>query len=256
MNYFFNAEAAPMANTPADPHDPRDAARAAAMARDPAVVEAARTLLAKTFEYRYYLNFRWLGRPIVQYPQDIIALQEIVWDTRPTLIVETGVAHGGSLILYASLFELMKIPGEVVGVEIELRPHNEAAIFAHEMHSRIRVLKGSSTDPAVLAELKTIAARHQRVMVVLDSLHTHEHVLAELEAYSPLVTPGNYLVCFGTSVADVTAELDLKRAWDQERNPKSALDAWLATNPPFEVDRELSDRLILSDGPGGYLRRM
>jgi len=244
-----------MAQPPADPNDPRDPARAAAMAHDPEVITAARTLLAKTFEYRYYLNFRWLGRPIVQYPQDIIALQEIVWDTRPTLIVETGVAHGGSLIFYASLFELMKIPGEVVGVEIELRPHNEAAIFEHPLHERIRVLKGSSTDPSILAEVKTIAARHARVMVVLDSLHTHEHVLTELEAYAPLVTPGNYLVCFGTSVADVTTDLDLKRAWDQQRNPKSALDAWLGTKPPFEVDQGLSDRLILSDGPGGYLRR-
>jgi cephalosporin hydroxylase len=255
MNYFFGAEARVMAQPPKDPNDPRDAARSAEMAHDPAVLAAARTLLAKTFEYRYYLNFQWLGRPIVQYPQDIIALQEIVWDTKPTLIIETGVAHGGSLILYASLFELMKIDGQAIGVEIELRKHNEDALNAHPMHERIRVLKGSSTDPAIIAELKTIAKRHERVMVVLDSLHTHEHVLAELELYSPLVTPGNYLVCFGTSVADVTHELDLKRQWDQERNPKSALDAWLATKPPFDVDQELSDRLILSDGPGGYLRR-
>ena len=246
-----------MSNLPADPNDPRDAARAAKMAHDPEVIAAAKVLLAKTFQYRYYLNFQWLGRPIVQYPQDIIALQEIVWDTKPTLIIETGVAHGGSLILYSSLFDLMKIPnGEVVGVEIELRKHNEDAIFSHPMHERIRVLKGSSTDPAILAELATIVAKHERVMVVLDSLHTHEHVFAELEAYSTFVTPGNYLVCMGTSVADVTESLDLKRAWDQERNPKSALDAFLASKPPFVVDQELSDRLIISDGPGGYLKRV
>ena len=246
-----------MDNPSADPNEPRDAARAAEMAQDPEVIGATKTLIAKTFEYRYYLNFRWLGRPVVQYPQDIIALQEIVWETKPTLIIETGVAHGGSLILYASLLELLKIPnGEVVGVEIELRKHNADAIFAHPMHERITVLNGSSTDPAILTELAEIVSRHERVMVVLDSFHTHEHVLAELEAYSKFVTPGNYLVCMGTSVAAMPASLDLKRAWDQERNPKSALDAFMASQPPFLVDQELSDRLILSDAPGGYLRRV
>ena len=225
------------------------------MAADPAVRAAIRTLNAKAFEYRYYLNFRWLGRPIVQYPQDVIALQEIVWETRPTLIVETGVAHGGSLILYASLLALMDIPGEVIGVEIDLRAHNAEAIFAHPLHERIRVLSGSSTDPQVLAQLADIVARHDRVMVVLDSLHTHDHVRAELDAYAPFVTSGNYLVCMGTAVADLPAELDLQRPWDQQRNPKTALEAWLATSPPFDVDVALSDRLLLSDGPGGYLRR-
>jgi cephalosporin hydroxylase len=238
-----------------DPNDPRDAQRSAAMAADPEVVAAVRTLNAKAFEYRYYLNFRWLGRPIVQYPQDVVALQEIVWETQPTLIVETGVAHGGSLILYASLFELMKLPGEVVGVEIELRAHNETAIQAHPMSDRIRVVKGSSTDPSVVATVAEIARAHERVMVVLDSHHSHEHVAAELAAYAPLVSPGNYLVVFGTAVGELPKGLDIKRAWDRERNPASALAEWLATGPPFEVDEGLSQRLILSDGPGGYLRR-
>lgn len=244
-----------MSETPADPHDPRDPQRIAAMAADPEVVAAVKTLNAKAFEYKYYLNFRWLGRPIVQYPQDIVALQEIVWETRPTLIVETGVAHGGSLILYASLFELMKVPGEVVGVEIELRPHNETAIAAHPMSDRIRVVKGSSTDPAVVATVAEIAARHERVMVVLDSHHSHEHVAAELAAYAPLVTPGNYLVVFGTAVGELPPTLDIDRPWNSERNPRTALHEWLAAGQPFDVDEGLSQRLILSDGPGGYLRR-
>jgi cephalosporin hydroxylase len=244
-----------MSQGPTDPNDPRDAQRIAAMAADPEVIAAVRTLNAKAFEYKYYLNFRWLGRPIVQYPQDVVALQEIVWETRPTLIVETGVAHGGSLILYASLFELMNLPGEVVGVEIELRPHNEAAIQAHPMSGRIRVVKGSSVDPAVVETVAAIARDHERVMVVLDSHHAHEHVAAELDAYAPLVTRGNYLVVFGTAVGDLPASLDIQRPWNHERNPKSALDAWLAAGQPFEVDRGLSERLILSDGPGGYLRR-
>jgi cephalosporin hydroxylase len=244
-----------MASETADPNDPRDPARAAAMAADPEVIAAVRTLNAKAFEYRYYLNFRWLGRPIVQYPQDIVALQEIVWDTRPTLIVETGVAHGGSLILYASLLQLMNLPGDVVGVEIELRPHNEKAIFEHPLSERIRVVKGSSTDPDVVAQVAEIASRHERVMIVLDSFHSHDHVAAELNAYAPLVTPGNYLIVMGTAVGDLPASLDIQRAWNHERNPKSALDEWLARGQPFDVDRGLTDRLILSDGPGGYLRR-
>ena len=244
-----------MATDTVDPNDPRDPERSAAMAADPDVIAAVRTLNAKAFEYRYYLNFRWLGRPIVQYPQNIIALQEIVWETRPTLIVETGVAHGGSLILYASLFQLMDLPGEVVGVEIELRPHNEKAIAEHPMSPRIRVVKGSSTDPAVVAEVAAIASRHERVMVVLDSFHSHEHVAAELAVYAPLVTAGNYLVVMGTAVGELPPGLDIQRAWNHERNPKSALDEWLAAGQPFEVDRGLTERLVLSDGPGGYLRR-
>ena len=244
-----------MFSLPSDPHDPRDAARIAAMAADPDVQAAVRVLNAKAFEYKYYLNFRWLGRPIVQYPQDVIALQEIVWETRPTLIVETGVAHGGSLILYASLFELMNVPGEVVGVEIELRPHNEAAIVAHPHSERISIVKGSSIDPAVVAQVAAIAGRHERVMVVLDSHHSHDHVAAELAAYAPLVTDGNYLVVMGTAVAELPADADLDRPWNSERNPASALAAWLGEGQPFAVDTELSQRLILSDGPGGYLRR-
>jgi cephalosporin hydroxylase len=237
-------------------NDPRDAARSAAMAADPEVIAAVRTLNAKAFEYRYYLNFRWLGRPIVQYPQDIVALQEIVYETKPTLIVETGVAHGGSLIMYASLFDLMKLPGEVVGVEIELRPHNEQAIFAHDMSPRIKVVKGSSTAPDVVAQVATIAKQHERVMVVLDSHHSHDHVTAELAAYAPLVTAGNYLVVFGTAVGELPEAQDLNRDWNSRRNPKTAMDEWLAKGQPFEVDRALSERLILSDGPGGYLRRL
>jgi cephalosporin hydroxylase len=245
-----------MATTPADPHDPRDAARIAAMAADPDVRAAVRTLNAKAFEYKYYLNFRWLGRPIVQYPQDVIALQEIVWETRPTLIVETGVAHGGSLILYASLFELMKVPGDVVGVEIELRPHNEAAIAAHPLSDRISIVNGSSVDPDVVAQVAAIAARHERVMVVLDSHHSHEHVAAELLAYAPLVTSGNYLVVMGTAVGELPPDANLDRPWNSERNPATALAEWLALGQPYEIDHELSQRLILSDGPGGYLRRI
>ncbi|HTU80487.1 MAG TPA: CmcI family methyltransferase, partial [Candidatus Acidoferrales bacterium] len=160
-----------------DVHDPYDPGAVASMLADPQMAAAVRTFLGKTFEYGYYRNFTWLGRPIIQYPQDVVALQELIWEYRPTLVVETGVAHGGALILYASILELIGGRGEVVGVEVEYRAHNREAVEKHPLGRRIRVIEGSSIVPAVVAQVKEIAAAHERVMVVLDSLHTHEHVL-------------------------------------------------------------------------------
>ncbi len=237
-----------------DAHDPFDAAAIARMHADPELAAAANTFLGKTFEYGYYRNFTWLGRPIIQYPQDVVALQQLIWEYRPTLVVETGVAHGGALLLYASILELIGGPGEVIGVEVDFRAHNREALERHPMGRRIRVLEGSSIDPAVFERVRAVAAQHERVMVVLDSLHTHEHVLAELRSYSTLVRTGGPLVVFGTSVAYVAPAIDLHREWDQRRNPKSALDEFLRENDRFEIDRELSDSLVLTDAPGGYLR--
>ena len=239
-----------------DPHDPFDADAIARMHADPQMTAAANAFLGKTFEYGYYRNFTWLGRPIIQYPQDVVALQELIWEYRPTLVIETGVAHGGALILYASILELIGGPGEVVGVEVDFRAHNREALESHPMAKRIRVIQGSSIDPRVVEDVTQIAARHERIMVVLDSLHTHEHVLAELRAYSPLVRVGAPLVVFGTSVGQIDPSIDLKREWDQRRNPRSALDEFMAENDEFEVDRELNDSLMITDAPGGYLRRV
>lgn len=239
-----------------DPHDPYDGAAVARMNADPEMAEATRTFLTKTFEYGYYRNFTWLGRPVIQYPADIVALQQLIWEYRPTLVVETGVAHGGALILYASILELIGGPGEVVGVEVEFREHNKTAVERHPLGKRIRVLEGSSIDPAVVNSVRSIASGHERVMIVLDSLHTHEHVLGELRAYAPLVPVGGPLVVFGTSVSCVDPRFNLKREWDQHRNPKSALDEFMRENDCFEVDRELNDSLLITDAPGGYLRRV
>lgn len=243
----------PSADRPRDPHDPEDPAAIERMARDPEVDRLGIAFLEMTYTHKYYLNFKWLGRPIVQYPQDIMALQEVVWNLKPTLIIETGVAHGGSLILYASLLELIG-EGRVLGVEVELRDHNRSAILAHPMARRIDLLDGSSVDPAVVADVSARANGHERVMVVLDSYHTHEHVLAELRAYSPLVKKGGSLVVFGTSVSRVGSHVDLQRAWTNVRNPKTALDEFFAENDRFAVDRAISDKLVLTDAPGGYLR--
>ncbi|MFN2529439.1 MAG: cephalosporin hydroxylase family protein [Candidatus Baltobacteraceae bacterium] len=236
-----------------DSHDPYDSAAIAAMRADTQFGDAARVFLEKTFEYGYYRNFTWLGRPVIQYPQDVVALQELIWSYKPTLVVETGVAHGGALILYASIMELIGGKGEVLGIEIEYREHNKAAIAEHPLARRIEVIEGSSIAPEVLASVRKRAAAHERIMVVLDSYHTHEHVLEELKLYSPLVRKGGPLIVFGTSVATLGASADIHRPWNQERNPKSALDEFLKQNGRFTVNRELNDKLLLTDAPDGYL---
>lgn len=237
-----------------DPHDPYDPDAIARMQHDREMLEAVRTFLGKTFEYGYYRNFTWLGRPVIQYPQDIVALQELIWEYQPTLVVETGVAHGGALILYASILELLGGTGRVLGVEVDFREHNREAVERHRLAERIEVIEGSSIDPSIVSQVAAEAAPHDRVMVVLDSFHTHEHVLAELRAYSPLVRKGGPLVVFGTSVATIDPAIDLRRPWDQTRNPKSALDEFMRENARFEVDREINDTLLITDAPGGYLR--
>ena len=237
-----------------DAHDPFNMQAVEAMHRDPDMMSAARTFLGKTFEHGYYRNFSWLGRPIIQYPQDVLALQELIWEYKPTLVLETGVAHGGALILYASILELIGGRGDVIGVEVEYREHNKRAVEAHPLARRISVLEGSSVDPKVLGEVRKRAEGHERIMVVLDSLHTHEHVLEELRQYSPLVRKGGPLVVFGTSVGEIDPNIDLKRQWDQRRNPKSALEEFMRESDRFEVDREINEKLLITDAPGGYLR--
>ena len=235
---------------------PRDPELIAAAAADDDVRAIRTAFMAKAFAYGYHRNFSWLGIPIIQLPQDVIALQEIIWETRPTLIVETGVAFGGALVLYASLLQLLGEGGEAVGVEVQLRPENEAALLAHPLAKHISVIKGSSTDDDVVAAVAKRVRAHKRVMIVLDSNHSHEHVARELELYSDFVTPGCYLVVYGTSVADLPETTSYRRPWTHMRNPRTALEEWLRRSPPFEVDRALTDRLILSDAPGGYLRRV
>jgi cephalosporin hydroxylase len=238
------------------PTDPKDPALIAEMAADPAVARAANELLVRSARYRYSYNFTWLGRPIIQYPQDIVALQEIVWSVRPDLIVETGIAHGGSLVLSASLLELAGGPGEVVGVDIEIRPHNREAIEAHPLGRRIHMIEGSSVDPAVVEQVRARAAGRERVMVLLDSNHTHEHVREELRLYSPLVTPGSYLVVYDTVIEDMPADAFPDRPWGRGDNPATAVRDFLAGADSFVLDEEIDGKLLLTVAPGGYLRRV
>ncbi|HTW82735.1 MAG TPA: CmcI family methyltransferase [Candidatus Sulfotelmatobacter sp.] len=241
---------------PRSPNDPRNPDLLRAMREDRAVGDARHTLMAKGFEYGYHRNFEWLGIPIIQWPQDVLALVEILWEVKPTLVVETGVAFGGALVLYASILRLAGIEPQVVGVELAMRDANRARLNAHPLAAGITILDGSSTDPAIVAQVAARARDSARTLVILDSHHTHEHVAEELDLYAPFVTPGSYLIVYGTSVADLPADLALNRPWGPERNPGTALADWLPKHPEFAVARDVDDRLVLSDAPGGYLRRL
>jgi cephalosporin hydroxylase len=209
--------------------------------------------MRESIEAKYSYNFRWMGRPIIQYPQDMIAMQEIVWDVRPDLIIETGIAHGGSLVYYASLCELMG-HGEVLGIDIDIRAHNRVAIETHPMFKRISLLQGSSTDPAIVSHVNRLAAG-KRVLVVLDSNHTHDHVLSELQAYAPLVSVGSYCIVFDTVVEDLPPGLYPTRPWDVGNNPKTAVHAFLQADDRFEIDRDVEAKIQITVAPDGYLRR-
>ena len=204
--------------------------------------------------YKYTYNFNWMGMPIIQFPQDILAMQEIIWDVKPDLIVETGIARGGSLVFYASMLELLGGQGRVVGVDIDIRAHNRAAIEGHPMSKRISMIQGSSTDDSTAEQVYAAARGSNRVLVSLDSNHTHEHVLRELELYSPLVKAGSYLVVFDTSIEDQPEDFQHGAAWDKHNNPKTAVREFLKTNDRFVVDRAIEDKLLITVSREGYLK--
>jgi len=221
----------------------------------------AAAFLAPSVTAKYSYNFSWMGRPIIQYPADIIAMQEIIWSVQPDLIVETGIAHGGSLIFFASMLELNAICGgpadaHVVGIDVEIRAHNRRAIEAHRMSRRISMIEGSSIDRATVDRVRVTVAGRQRILVCLDSNHTHDHVLAELEAYAPLTSVGSYCVVFDTFIEDMPAEAYPDRSWGRGNNPKTAVREYLRAHPEFEVDERMDQKLLISVAPSGYLRRV
>jgi cephalosporin hydroxylase len=230
------------------------ALRVSALREDAGLKARATDFMRDSIGAQYSYNFRSMGRPIIQYPQDMLAMQEILWDVRPDLIVETGIAHGGSLVYYASLCELMG-HGQVLGIDIDIRAHNRRAIEAHPMFKRIQLLQGSSTDPTIVAQVHAMAAG-KNVLVVLDSNHTHDHVLAELQAYAPLVSVGSYCVVFDTIVEDLPQGLYPERPWDVGNNPKTAVHAFLQRNDDFQIDRDIEAKIQITVAPDGYLRRI
>lgn len=210
--------------------------------------------ICKTAPFKYTYNFTWLGRPVIQFPQDLFAMQEIIWKVKPDLIVETGIAHGGSLVFYASMLELIGGGGRVLGIDLEIRPHNREAIERHPMAGRISMIEGSSVDEGIVRRVFDLARNDRRVMVLLDSNHTHDHVSAELNLYSPLVKKGSYLVVFDTVVEDMPADAFPERPWGRGNNPKTAVREFLKTNDRFAPDREVENKLLITVAPDGYLK--
>ncbi|WP_349595255.1 cephalosporin hydroxylase family protein [Thalassospira sp. NFXS8] len=219
---------------------------------------------------KYSYHFDWMERPIIQYPQDIVAMQELIWSIKPDLIIETGIAHGGSLIFSASMLAMLDMcdaikqektinpsvsKRKVLGIDIDIRSHNKEAIEAHPMASRIEMIQGSSISNDVIEQVQQIARQYSRVLVCLDSNHTHDHVLAELEAYAPLTTSGSYCVIFDTIVEDLPKEMFPDRPWGPGNNPKTAVWEYLKSHPEFEIDKNIEQKLLITVAPNGYLKK-
>ena len=235
--------------------------RVAAQAQNVELVEAARKFMSLSITPKYSYNFSWLGRPIIQYPQDIVIMQELIWTLKPDLIIETGIAHGGSLVFSASMLELNAAchgpaGAEVVGVDIDIRAHNRAAIEAHPLSRRIRMIEGSSVDEDIVAQVRRHVDGKSCVLVMLDSNHTHDHVLKELEHYASLVTVGSYCVVFDTVVDDLPAEMYSDRPWGPGGNPKTAVHQFLQSHPEFEIDKTPESKALMTVSPDGFLQRI
>jgi len=221
--------------------------------------------------HKWSYNFRWMGRPAIQFPNDAWAMQELIWDIKPDLIIESGIAHGGSLVYYASMLAMLDVAEasesmgsvdphksrrRVLGLDIEIRDHNLRALDEHPMRPWIQMIQGSSVSPEVVSQVHKIAENHRRILVSLDSNHTHDHVLAELEAYAPLVSVGSYCVVFDTIVEDMPSNLCADRPWGSGNNPKTAVWEYLQTHPEFEIDKDIQHKLLITVAPDGYLRRV
>lgn len=226
--------------------------------------KTASDFLLQSINDRYSYNFSWLSRPIIQYPQDIVAFQQLVSQVKPDLILETGIAHGGSLVLSASMLCLLDVmegvdprqsARKVVGVDIDIRSHNRKAIDEHPLRFKMELIEGSSIDPDIIKQVRRHADGVERVLVSLDSNHTHEHVLAELNAYADLVSVGSYCIVFDTVVEDLPAGSFPDRPWDVGNNPKTAVHEWLKSHPEFAIDKDIDNKLLISVAPDGYLRR-
>lgn len=239
--------------------------------------------ICETLPFRYVYNFQWMGRPVIQYPQDIVAMQEVIWKVKPDLIIETGIAHGGSLIFSASMLTMLEYndafeKGEqvdplhpkyhVIGIDNDIRQHNRAEIEAHAFGNRIILIQGSSTESSIIEQVRIISKDYSRILVCLDSNHTHDHVLAELEAYAPLVSIGSYCIVFDTIIEDLPEEYVTDRPWRKGNNPKTAVWKYLNILHDegrkdaegllllFEIDKMIDNKLLITSAPDGYLKRV
>lgn len=231
------------------------------LGEDEALRDLSREWLCRSGRNNYVYNFSWLGQPIIQLPQDMVAMQEIIWNVRPDLIIETGIAHGGSIIFSASMLALLEKcnyieKGLVVAIDIDIRSHNRVDIENNPLSSGIKMIQGSSVDVNIIEQVRAIAVDYKRVLVFLDSNHTHEHVLKELQAYAPLVSVGSYCVVFDTCIEDTPDDFYSDRPWCKGNNPKTAVWEYLKTSDDFEIDKTVENKLVITSAPDGYLKRV
>ncbi len=238
---------------------------------DSEIQHAADEFMRASTQPKYSYNFSWMDRPIIQYPQDMVAMQELIWSVKPDLIIETGIAHGGSLIFNASIlaqldmcdaieagigFDPKESQRKVLGIDIDIRSHNRAAIEAHPMASRIHMIQGSSIAPEIIEQVNNIATDYNRILVCPDSNHTHAHVLSELESYAPLTSVGSYCVVFDSIIEDLPPDMYPDRPWGPGDNPKTAVWKYIETHPEFEIDKDIQYKLLITVAPDGYLKRV
>ncbi len=253
------------------------------LAADEDLKAISRIWSRETNRYKYTYNFSWLSRPIIQYPQDIVAVQEIIWKVKPDLVIETGIAHGGSLILSASMLALLDYSEAVenrtaidpkasrrgvLGIDIDIRAHNRKAIESHPLAHKIKMIEGSSIDSRIVERVHDYSRYFERILIILDSMHTHDHVLGELEAYAPLTSPGSYCIVFDTLIEDMPDDLFQDRPWNKANNPKTAVREYLrrlkeegrssAHGEPlhFEYDKAIENKLLITAAPEGFLKRV
>lgn len=239
--------------------------------KNKSLLKISKDFIINSSKAKYSYNFSALGRPIIQYPEDIVAIQEIIWKVKPDLIIETGIAHGGSLIWNASMLALLdlcetiefkkkkaskNLSRKVLGIDIDIRKHNFDAIKKHPMSSRIQMIQGSSVDPKIIDKVKKISKKYKKILLLLDSNHTHDHVLKELNAYAQLVSKGSYCIVYDTIVEDMPKNSFPKRPWDVGNNPKTAVKTFLKTNKNFKIDKNIQNKLLITVAPDGYLQKI
>ena len=223
------------------------------MNKNKSLLKKSKDWIDNVFDYEYVYHFRWLGRPIIQFPQDMVAVQELIWKIKPDFIIESGIARGGSLIFYASILELLN-HGKIIGVDIDIRKHNRIEIENHTLFKRIKLIEGSSIDDSVIHKIKKIIKDKKKIMILLDSHHTEQHVLEELEKYSPFVRSGSYVVVFDTIIENMKKHHSENRPWNHGNNPKTAVTKFLKKNKRFKIDKEIQKKLLITSCPDGYLK--
>jgi cephalosporin hydroxylase len=239
---------------------PGEAARVVSLWSGEAFGQLSRIWLKCGWHAKYAYSFTWLGRPVIQLPEDLVRVQEIICRVRPQMIIETGVAHGGSLIFYASLLKLLG-EGRVIGIDVDIRPHNRAAIETHDVAPLITLIEGSSTAPEIVDNVRQAAQSVERVLVILDSNHSRKHVLAELEAYAPRVSPGSYVIATDGFTEVLAGDRGRNREWAWD-NPKAAAEDFVARNrdfvleePGFRFNEGAVDQWV-GYWSGGFVKRL